>query len=98
MFIALKLSSRYSKFNQPSVGRVILQRATKNSTMAEEGYRGKSDNASERRQDPIVAEEMEGTSKSEAVSITSTSKRTNACTPDNPSYTTRAKLTTQSQN
>jgi|SRR5690242_3954689 len=97
MFIALELASRYSKFNQPSVSRDVLQRATKSSNMAED-YKGKSNNASERRQDPISAEEMEGTSKSQAASITSTSKRTNACTPDNPSYTTRAELTTQSQN
>ena len=45
-----------------------------------EALQGKSNSPSEQRQDPIVAEEIEGKSIPQASSKASTAKRTNACT------------------
>jgi hypothetical protein len=63
-----------------------------------EASKGKNDSGvHEQRQDPILAEEIEGTSKPEVSNKAFASKRTNACMPNLPSFL-NFNLTMQSQN
>ena len=58
---------------------------------------GKNDSVQEQSQDPILAEEIEGTSKPEVSNKAFASKRTNACMSNLPSFLD-FNLTMQSQN
>jgi hypothetical protein len=51
-----------------------------------EASKGKNDSVHEQRQDPILAEEIEGTSKPEVSNKAFASKRTNACMSNLPPF------------
>lgn len=62
-----------------------------------ETSKDKNDSVHEQRQDPILAEEIEGTLQPEASNKAFVSKRTNACMSNLPSFL-NFNLTVQSQN
>lgn len=81
LFHSVKAQKSVSRFATPSILHTTpIRFYLKGTSAMTEALQGKSNSPSEQRQDPIVAEEIEGKSIPQASSKASTAKRTNACT------------------